>query len=287
MTNSNVPRQRQKPRNPLTLAGKPRNQEAERKRLVREVQRLESDSQYTAEKAAKLAAVLAATDAATIAENRRPIQAALRAAANLGCPRIEFQMARLLGITFTEEMDAPDRYWALTNRLRGNDKRQNQSQSGGAIVSPAHPATKEFSPEAAIAEAKRIIAGATDEEVDEIDWTREPLSDRERALRAAIIRRIEGQAMGDDEFRNFRAMSIYRELCELLDTTFGRIMGCGAASDLAEAIARSKARWDDANETDSREGRRKLLDLARRDVDGSGDELAADEDLESDDEIED
>ena len=50
MTNSNVPRQRQKPRNPLTLAGKPRNQEAERKRLVREVQRLESDSQYTAEK---------------------------------------------------------------------------------------------------------------------------------------------------------------------------------------------------------------------------------------------
>jgi hypothetical protein len=106
------------------------------------------------------------------------------------------------------------------------------------------------------------------DEIDGIDWTREPRTHHERLLRAAIIKHIEQIACGSAANAAFAAMSVHQDLCGLLNTLDGRILGTGAASDLADAIARAKKNWNDANEAAERVERRRLLDRARREVDG-------------------
>jgi hypothetical protein len=55
--------------------------------------------------------------------------------------------------------------------------------------------------------------------VNEINWAREPQSECERAVRAAIIARIESEYTGYPE-------TVHGNLCGLLDTTFRSPLGC-------------------------------------------------------------
>jgi hypothetical protein len=91
-----------------------------------------------------------------------------------------------------------------------------------------------------------------DADLDDIDWTREPRSNAERALRVAIIAHIESESMAPF----FTAMRL-RRLSG--DTLFGR----NAASDLHEAIERWVTRARDERFAHDRAERKRLLSQGR------------------------
>jgi len=94
--------------------------------------------------------------------------------------------------------------------------------------------------------------GLRDADLKGIDWTREPQSDRERALRNAILARIESE--GGAPY--FTAMKL-RGLTN--DPLFAR----GAASDLRDAIERLIKRARDERFLRDRVERKRLIALKR------------------------
>ena len=102
---SQPPRQRKRNRNPLTLAGNPRHQEAKRKLLLLALRRFESPCGYQADRAAKVLAALTPSDVAAIAANLGPTRSALRLAADLEDPEVSSQLGRILRVDLCEGGD--------------------------------------------------------------------------------------------------------------------------------------------------------------------------------------
>lgn len=100
-------------------------------------------------------------------------------------------MARLLGV----DLNADDRRMALLNCIHGWRDDDEAALVAAPELQPlastcAAPEAK-LSADGVLAEARQIIAGASDTELGEIDWSCEPQSDREGALRHAVIARVD------------------------------------------------------------------------------------------------
>ena|GEM_PF-5544390 len=227
----------------LTLAGNARHQEANRKRLILMLQRFERSSVRDARKAAKITASLMAVDTDTIAANRQPMKLLLWDTVNLENADIWRQMERLFGIDLS---GTDDRRIALLNYIDG-------CRDDASCVESSAPAGK-----AALKEAETIGLSAADADTEEIDWTSEPKSERERALRAAIIAQIEAEGISNQFGGEWMVESSLRSLVKYDEEP---------ASDLAAKITF----WDEADDKKKAESKRnknrKLLDEARRKVD--------------------
>jgi hypothetical protein len=133
-----------------------------------------------------------------------------------------------------------------------------------AVESPSANASAGFTADAALAEAKHIIATASDAELEEIDWFHNPKTERERAIRAAIIRRIEAE-----KSNGFLSGPVWivTELWELV----GGMKPCKRVTmgaDLCSAISKWKKRVRDECLTEQKANQRRLIDLARQELDG-------------------
>lgn len=134
-------------------------------------------------------------------------------------------------------------------------------------TSGADEANKSFSAAAVLADAARIVAAASDADLDEIDWTENPKTERERALRSAIIRRVELESSKIGSWRtdgtSSSAMHVLWALENLAPTDASQI-----GSDLYDAIERWEIAKDEEDKRNMKITKRRLLDQARRDIDG-------------------
>jgi hypothetical protein len=125
------------------------------------------------------------------------------------------------------------------------------------------PACRDLTPTVALEEATAIARAAADA-VIEIDWSREPLTDRERDLRLAVIRRVEMEnaAKGPGV-----VLGALQNLVTFDDEEYieDDESGC-IASDLSNAADRWSAAWFEDCEREQQAARARLLDAARRDL---------------------
>ena len=126
--------------------------------------------------------------------------------------------------------------------------------------SRSRPKTSTPPADAAIAEAIEIVKKAYDDVV-EIDWTSNPKTKHEAALRLAMIRQIEHEnaKAGDDCAAFFTLLALEHLASVDADAT---------GEDLYAAIERWRAASDDEHRRRQANGRRRLLDAARRKIDG-------------------
>ncbi len=244
------------------FAGNRRSQEATRKRLVHDIQRYERYCLQQAKRAAKIAALLE-MDIQTLERSHKARSILSSAVWLADCDRnyniyltIWSRIAKLAGITddVRRSMDTETLRSDLIHFLLGLSRINGVTQAPEpqSVATPEAP----FSPaDAALAEARRIISGATVAELDDIDWTREPNSDYEAALRRAIIVRIE------DEKKNNGPISTKWALEDLLPTFLSH-----PATDLGAAISKWERICEAKRDERGKNERRRLLNLARQDV---------------------
>jgi hypothetical protein len=250
---------------PLALPGDRRTQEANRKRVLRGLSRFERVNLSKARKAADLVVALSEHDLDSIIRGDRSTRKLLNEAFQLDECRdgsLCVSVRRLIGAGSDYVADqvlraGRDRADVITERERYVDDWKSSSAAPYKVEPLGSDAATDLSAEAALTEAKRIVAQASDNALDEIDWTSEPRSDRERALRKAIIARIEVEGTARSPFY------VTNCLCDLTDDPWGDDL----ASDLAQAIDRWICRSGEENDDRNRKERRRLLEAARRDLD--------------------
>lgn len=283
---------------PLALAGKPRNQEANRKRIVQALRSVERESVRTAQKAGRIAETLAAFDAPTVGLNRVKTRSLLENAVHVGDEHVVFWIGRLLGIDRTALSAAATQLqesygWptleraarmALKEHIRGErDLHAAHKDLNKAPSTAPAPATRSPIPDArvksALQQAASIVRDAADAVV-EIDWSQEPADDLERDARLAIIRQIEieaaeQEAQEDRLFPQIRNGGSYLAALTLLSLM--RLQPLGArhyGSDLRDAMER----WHAANRVErmhrSDSERKRLLKAARQRIDTAPPEAA-------------
>lgn len=185
MTSKHIPRSNaESPGQPLELDGNLRHQRAVQNRLLRELRRVKRESLSTAHKAEQIIGALESTPE-MLAANGRQTRDALRQAQWLRNEAVSVYVRTLLGVSNDEE---------VYSRLR-HSRFPRQAEAAAPIPESSSAAAKPsakptFSANAALAEALQIVAKAHDDALT-IDWTQEPLSDREGNIRLEIIRRIE------------------------------------------------------------------------------------------------
>jgi hypothetical protein len=216
-----------RPKSPLTLAGTARHQEANRKRLARELRSLAWRCKMTAARSARLCAIVESCDIAAIAAGSEKTRHALAAAANLDDQYVTYAIERLLGVN-ANEVDLV----SLLLDLRG----KNWAPAATTGTSPS--------------QGPSIVNG-------EIDWTREPFDDRERAIRLKIIRGI--------EVENKHAVWTYSALQDL---NGGLFPTSPAASDLDAALTRWEALWKAESAAEDAAKRREQLLAAENALNG-------------------
>jgi hypothetical protein len=333
-------------RKSLVLAGAPRNQEANRKRIVHALRSIESESLRTARRAGKIAEAWAVCDVATIALNRVQTRRLLEDALRLDDENVVWDIRRLLGIDSkvldSEAAAVKEKYgWLSLQRaagivleyhIRGERNlhaahapstqppdphavsqvdllrskshrvqkalREQLAKAGSdskvaaairkllsetadidseidkiaadcGMERPSNP-NAASSAVAALDEAKRIVAKLGDLHVEQIDWTQEPGSERERALRKAIIRRIEAEGARASCSSPYPVLNRLRSLVD--SPLFDDEDPIG--SDLGEAIERWDQRCDEYEADRRKNEHRRLLKDARRELDGNPPEAA-------------
>ncbi len=319
--------------NRLTLAGKPRNQEANRKRLVLALKDIERHGI----KASKIRAKIESMAVEDIANNLAPAQKVLVRASKLRDGLVTGRLCELLGIDirgleYSEELrraivgrvygldgsmitsgtraDSPEeaavaslesRAAAIESKIEvtkqkmqdvadsdAPDRAQLQKLIEEAVdlgaelkslradfkeLSGRPPAEMPTAPtpslDSAFSEALAIVRDAhINAELDELNWTREPQSDHERAVRDLMIRRT----VLENEPKGPAAVCEALEYLHNLDEDEGEYV----ASDLRDAIDRWRTEWEDEFERQRKAeskrllnaalGTQKLLDQARRDL---------------------
>ena len=252
---------------PLLLAGTPREQSRNRRALLTSLRKFEAKSLAQARTAAAARAALEACDRATLARGGGEDVCKLLSAAFendcgvCGNPLVAKAVRALIG--------APDDYVAR-ELLRGRDrdeilaKRERLRQPDDEV--PALTA------DAALAEAGRIAAQASVDAI-EIDWTEDPSSEREAALRVAMIRAIErdrpdhegtirrllGQPQGESHMAHRTRAALNR-----LAPSGAEFVG----SDLFAALERWECEEEDRQNEAIR--RRELREMALRELDERG-----------------
>lgn len=272
MNTRDVPRKRR----PVELAGKPKNQEAARKVLVHELRVFGNEQRRRALKALRAADVLDSVPVDEITLNRNRTRNALHQSLCLDDSRLLWAVRRLLlGPSYDTQVDRHD----LADLLFDWSNRSAQADSATPrSVAPAsrkgeQSIDQRLSPEAVLADALRIVAAASDADIDDIDWTENPKSERERALRLAIIRRIEteNQETGSvidvyEDGRSYAALYTVNALRRLAPSDAPEI-----GEDLYDAIERWEVAWVEQRKRNATLEKRRLLDRARGDLDGTND----------------
>lgn len=251
----------------LTLPGKPRNQEANRKRLVAVLERTEKACRYKAEQLAKARAVLVACDVEAIAQNKKATRATLTTLVQIDDRWIHFHIGRLLGVE-TYRLEDEELRMALLDRLGGLE-RDDSSEHGGepAQLAPG-AAIATFSVSAALDEAVRIVDDAI-----EIDWTKNPSCDRERDLRLEIIRNIERERVDSEKAADKYGWNKNGQ-SHLAFNTYISLKGlCGytaqeMGSDIFEAVERWRVRFSKEQEHNRDCNARALVTKARHSLNG-------------------
>jgi hypothetical protein len=163
--------------------------------------------------------------------------------------------------------DAPYTGWAKTTAgnllrdIRANTEKERAGwraydaapiaqQSTAALVEPKPSA---LAP-SALAEAEQIIRNLTDADL-EIDWSQEPSTDRERKVRAALLRSAESK--GPSFSWLYLSNMLHGGKVDFLNPE-------SAASDFRDAWVRANV----AHEQDQRERKRAQIRKAIREIDG-------------------
>ncbi len=258
-----------KRRRRLQLAGTPRNQEARRKEIVVYLDRLRRECERRIRKANRLHDFFKSDLEIIKARPLYDARGALADAFHLdleGNGQLSSTIAKMVGIESSPRDGETLHHW----RQRvisvifewDDDPPVNVSGDPTKQDSPPTPPESKSAPPApsadmALAEALRIAREAEDATV-EIDWTDNPASDREAELRLAIIRRIETEEMELFDVPHYVLLAL-RNL-----TPGAEVIG----EDLYDAIERWQVRCDDHAREHNAKERRRLLDAARRDLDG-------------------
>ena len=252
----------------LTLPGKPRNQEANRKRLVAELERTEKACLYKAEQLAKARAVLVACDVETIAQNKKATRATLTTLVQIGDRWIRVHIGRLLGVE-TYPLEDEELRMALLDRLGGLELVDSSEHRGEpAQLAPGATVVSPFSVSAALDEAVRIVDDAI-----EIDWTKNPSCDRERDLRLEIIRNIERERVDNEKAADKYGWNKNGQ-SHLAFNTYISLKGlCGytaqeMGSDIFEAVERWRVRFSKEQEHNRDCNARALVTKARHSLNG-------------------
>ncbi|MGA2759789.1 MAG: hypothetical protein ABSF08_05665 [Candidatus Cybelea sp.] len=228
----------------LTLPGKPRNQEASRKRLVAELERTEKYCLDKAQKVSKARAMLAGCDVETIAQNNKATRAILTTLIQINDRHIRTRIGNLIGLE-TYGLDDEKLRLELLHRLHGCED-DTGSEDRGAPVQLA----------------QRDGPPALANDTEEIDWRSEPRSECERAVRAAFIEQIEARGSSSTIMGAWWIKSKLQHLVDYRERE--------AASDLAAKIAYWKRTGDEESVSRTRNENRRLLDRARLDVAAAG-----------------
>lgn len=158
----------------LSFAGAPRNHEALRKRIVRDLERHARECERKAARARKCAAALTNVSAL----KNRGLFADI-----VNTETVGRWIADLLGV-WNDYCKAPDRRLFLIRKLYGDPGAAERAQP--AQTAPVKPHVRSLSQVDAVAEATKILMGGA----AEIDWTREPSSCAERIVRQKYIERL-------------------------------------------------------------------------------------------------
>ncbi|HEY6486294.1 MAG TPA: hypothetical protein VIX83_07925 [Candidatus Cybelea sp.] len=198
---------------------------------------------------------MAALSVEEIAANLNPTRHLLCDVVNIGGTRY---VADLLGVDLN---GVADRRMAVLDHIFGTKRADAPIQAAAtkpeiAKKAPANKALAVFSAESAIAQACQIVAAKDDENLNDINWTQEPRTEREAAIRKEFIAGIEAEHAND-------AWLTWSSLRQLVDYDDELV-----ASDLGEAIDLWGARSNEESETRKRNETRRLMDRARRQVDG-------------------
>jgi hypothetical protein len=127
-----------------------------------------------------------------------------------------------------------------------------KKSAAGSVQLPA----PSLSVEAVLTSAARIVNEAADRAV-EVDWSRDPLTPREAAIRAEVIRIIEVEnTTGSEEVSG--PHYVYEALSHLLDDDEEKDMG----GDLFAALERWRAAWLADDERERRTEGERLVGIA-------------------------
>lgn len=166
----------------LELAGSSKHQEANRKRLIRRLKSIRQDAEWQLKRTTQLLEFFDCDISDAAARRPEALRDALTHAARNGA---SFSVARILGLDKSTEENIVHALWNIPHPSAG----MTPAASTMATTKAAPESDPTFSANAALQAANAIIARLGDDV--EIDWRRDPLSERERELRAAMIRRAE------------------------------------------------------------------------------------------------
>lgn len=234
-----------------------RSQEASRKKIVLALKQTESHARWMLDGAVKLRAFFE-RDLEIIRSDGAPLRDALLKAFELGVqrpvenllgiesgicpPGAHDRRSRLLRVLFPDTVSAPI-----------------APASAESLATPAASvvAVTELSADRALAEASKIIANLSDADL-QIDWADNPKSEREAAVRAAIIRRVEAENI---HLGPWYVQQTLENLCREVESD-------ELGEDMYEALEKWEKLADENRVKRHRSEQQRLIDQARRDLDG-------------------
>ncbi len=243
---------------PLTFTGDAQAQEETRRGILVALRRLERESLAKARKATAAAAALAECDLAKLAVGDRPARKLLNDVfqsddCEVCGGHVRSVVNQLIGASSDYRADQVLRVGRSLDDVAREQEQPlaDRGQPEGQQTNATPASVKS----AAVSEDGRIV------DLNQIDWRREPRRERERQLRKAIIDRIEAENLPGFLGGPYK---VRRKLEELVGSRFDEM-----GSDLAEAIARWDSAIKDELSNEKRTEHRRLLELARHDVDNT------------------
>jgi hypothetical protein len=217
-----------------------RLQESKRKHIVRELLWEARQCETTARRARRLAEQISTVEALRDRD-------LLCRIVNFG-DQVRYWVGELFGLKCPEGCDE-DRRMFLIDKLLGIELQ-------AAPIAASKP-TQLKDP---VAAARRIIAEARRAgELDEIDWTNSPKNERERAIRAAVLKAIEEESLSEWHQPSYFWVDDLKNLAPDAEEI---------GEDLYDEIERVTKLADEAFAEDNRQRRRKFTERAQREIDG-------------------